>query len=153
MTVIFMFHCEGQNHKTVSVEEGRGDYTWYYIHYHHQNDSCINPFTAQTCKISGTKDERTRLKNSMFSGLITNLFQCYAFLWKSFLKPLREEKRKKERLKDFKFRAFIGRFQVTSWQWRVKIVSNDESDFLRFISCQGQIHKTVSVEGGRGDYT
>ena len=40
--------------------------------------------------------------------------QCYAFWWKSF----HTAKKKTKRLKGFKFRTFIGRSQVTSWQWR-----------------------------------
>ena len=38
----------------------------------------INPFTAPACKISGLKDARTRLKNSIFSGLRTNLLKKFS---------------------------------------------------------------------------
>ena len=43
-------------------------------------------------------------------------FQCYAFWWTLFHIPVR--KKKKEKLKSFKFCTFNGHFQMTSWQWR-----------------------------------
>ena len=62
-------------------------------------------------------------------------FQCYMFWWKSFHMIM--WKIKPETVQGFKFYTFIGRFQVTSWQWRVKLRLNQcifTLQFLRFLS-------------------
>ena len=38
-------------------------------------------------------------------------------------------KRKTERLKDYKFRTVIGRFHVTSWQWRAEITVHSTNHY------------------------
>ena len=42
----------------------------------------VNLFTAPACKIYRVKDAQTRLKNSIVSGLITNLFPVLCILIK-----------------------------------------------------------------------
>ena len=57
----------------------------------------INPFTAPTCKISGLKDARTRLKNSIFSGPITHLLSMPRVLMKAFSHASAKKKKKKKK--------------------------------------------------------
>ena len=67
-------------------------------------------------KISGLEDAWICLENSTFSSPITHLLSVRCVLMKILSKA--SAKKKTERLKGFKFCTFIGRFQVTSWQWR-----------------------------------
>ena len=60
------------------------------------------------------KDAQRRLKNSIVSGVITNLFSVLSVLMKILSHAT--AKKKTKRLKGLNFRTFIGRFQVTSWQ-------------------------------------
>ena len=73
----------------------------------------LNPITAPACKISGLKDARTRLKNSIFSGPITHLLSMLCVVIKVLSHA--SAKRKQNGLKGFKFPTFIGHFQATSW--------------------------------------
>ena len=73
----------------------------------------INPFTAPAYKISGLKDARTHLRNSLFSSPVTSFS-----VMRLGENLLRSQCEKEKRLKDFKCCTFIGRFEVTSWQWR-----------------------------------
>ena len=65
----------------------------------------VNPFTAPACKISRVKDAQTRLKNSIVSGLTTNLFSVLCILMKILLHASAN-----------KFCTSISSFQVMSWQ-------------------------------------
>ena len=78
------------------------------------SDGPINPFTAPACKISGLKDARTHLKNSLFSGPVTSPFSVMHF--DENLLRSQCEKENKKRLKDFKSCTFIGSFEVTPWR-------------------------------------
>ena len=82
----------------------------------------INPFTAndltpsppQPVKCPCRKIHGRACKEYIFRSY-NSYFQCFAFSWLSFHMPVQK---KKKRLKGLKFRTIIGRFQVTSWQWR-----------------------------------
>ena len=72
--------------------------------------SHINPFSVPVSKLSGPEREKCS---------VLNLQYC-AFRWKSFHIPMQKTKQNKKRrecLRNFKFRAFSGCFQATSWQW------------------------------------
>ena len=82
--------------------------------------------------------------NSIFSGPLT--FNATSFHRKSFHIVVW----KKEKNASFKFRNIIGRFHVTSWQWRVKEqvhscqtpgpTKGTESSFIYYILFVPQIH-------------
>ena len=80
-----------------------------------------NPFTAPACTISGLNDTRKRLQTVYFPVLL-HLFSMLCGVLMEFLSHASPKRRKKEkkkkRFKGFKFRTFMGRFQMTSWQWR-----------------------------------
>ena len=76
----------------------------------------FNPFTAPACTISGLKGARMSLKNSLVSGLRTNLFSVLWVLMKTLSHA--GAKKKTKRFQHFRLCTFIGCFQVTLWQWR-----------------------------------
>ena len=74
----------------------------------------INPFTTTACNISGLKAAGTCLQTVYFFGPITHLLSVLCVLTKVLSHS--NTKKKTKRLRGFKFRTFIGRFQATSWQ-------------------------------------
>ena len=74
----------------------------------------INPFTAPACKVSVLKDAGTRLQKVVYFWYYNTSTFKQRFLVKVLSKA--SAKKKAKRLKGFKFRTFIGRFQVASWQ-------------------------------------
>ena len=91
--------------------------------------------TAPTCNISGLKDAQSK-----FSGPITNLLPMVCVFMKILARQC-ENKKQTKRLKSFKFRTFIaGRFQLTSWQLKVKAfkstqaISDSNATQSRFLS-------------------
>ena len=75
----------------------------------------INPLAAPACKISGLNDARTRLQTVYFP-VLQHLFSMQCVLMQILSKV--SAKRKTKKPKDLKFHTFMGRFQITSWQWR-----------------------------------
>ena len=61
----------------------------------------FHPFTTPACKISGVKDARTRLKNSIVSGLITNLFSVLCVWMKILSQASAKKKAKSLRVSNF----------------------------------------------------
>ena len=100
----------------MKVEE-EGDYTYLYTVTTRMTPPFINPFTAPTCKISGLKDARTDTpaNSRIFRSYDTPTFNIMHFDENPFK---RHCEKKTKSFKGFKFRCFIGRFQMTSWQWR-----------------------------------
>ena len=65
----------------------------------------------------GLNDPRTRQQTVYFSGLITSVFNAVRFDGNTFTRQC--EKESKNALgfqQGLRFRTFIGRFRVTSWQ-------------------------------------
>ena len=71
----------------------------------------FNLFPAPACEISWLKDARTRLRIIFSRSYNTSTFSALRF----DENPVTLKKETK-RLKNLKFRSFIGRFQVTSWR-------------------------------------
>ena len=76
--------------------------------------SCINPFIAPACKMSGLRNAGTCLQTAYFQSYNASTFSAARVLIK--IVSYATAKKKTKRLKGFKFRAVIGRFKVTSWQ-------------------------------------
>ena len=72
----------------------------------------LNPFTAPACKIFGLKDGRA-CRQDIFRSYNPSTFNAMRFDENPFT---RQREKEIKRLKDFRFRTFIGRFQVTPWQ-------------------------------------
>ena len=56
-------------------------------------------------------------ENSIFSGPITHLLSMLCVFTKILVQVSAKKQTKRRKNKSFKFRTFIGRFQLTSWQW------------------------------------
>jgi len=80
---------------------------------HSAYKTMFNPFTSPACKTSGLKSAHIHASKQYIFRSITNLISILCVLMK-ILSHANAKKRKK--LDDFKFRTFIVRFQVTSWQ-------------------------------------
>ena len=71
----------------------------------------INPFTSPACTISGLNNARTRLKTVYFP-VLYHLFSVSCILMEILLHAS-AKKQKTQRLNGFKFRTFMGLFQMT----------------------------------------
>ena len=92
----------------------------------------LTPWLPQPIKYPGWKvHARSRLpaNSIIFSGSYNkSILNTVPFWWKSFqflmrrmknrLEKMKEKKKKKKWLNNLKFGAFMGPFQVTSWQWK-----------------------------------
>ena len=75
----------------------------------------FNPFTAPACKISGLKDARTHLKNSIFSGPIASPFSVMRFGENPLQGQCEKENKKAERFQILHFLKWHhGREKVKS---------------------------------------
>ena len=75
----------------------------------------INPFTAPACKISGLNAAWMRLQTVLFL-VLQHQFSILYILVEILSHAIAEKKAK--RFMGFKYRTFMGCFQMTSWQWR-----------------------------------
>ena len=110
------------------------------IHRLRYHTHSFDPFTARVCKITRLKDARRRLQSvhcSQYSqyiavSTVSTLHggACSQYIFRSgnlsTFNAMRLDEnpftcqceKEKKRFKGFKFRTIIGRFQLTSWQWR-----------------------------------
>ena len=75
----------------------------------------LTPSLPQPVKFPGWTMHWRAWKQYIFCSYNTSTFKDMRFLWKFWHKSVRKSTK---RLKSFKFRTCIGRFQLTWWQWR-----------------------------------
>ena len=75
----------------------------------------LTPSLPHPVKFLGWKMHGWACKQCIFQSY-NNYFQCYAFWWKPF--PMQVWKGRQKGFKGLKCHTFMGRFQMTSWQWR-----------------------------------
>ena len=83
-------------------------------------NSSLTPSLPQPVRFPGWKMHGRTCKQYIFRSYNTSTFNAMRF---DEILSHASAKKKTKRLKGFKFRTFNYRFQVTSWQWRVKYAS------------------------------